>query len=365
MTDKTDFFVPENAKTECRQEHLSPSGKYKLVTTPYATSPGCWSYSQGLVYMVGDESTPIAEVQRNYSSFNHTFIEDHPNGHAYLICGEDYQGQTVIELDTGRRRDFLPEAAAQGHGFCWVTHKFDPGTNILTVAGCIWACPYEFRFYDFSDPMDSGWPWLETDDGEHIYDDEDRPPTFEPDGVIKVYQTALPPESDEDFEAEAAELGEEGIRPVASIKTYKREGAVLKFLDEWVSDEEREIRRKRAEYEAAYKVKMAAYKANDPLYLKHKELCADPAMSPEESIWFGLTHKDWCPPERWEGREQRAIRRIVKTDLYTVNLEWATETGPIRVVVHKDGKHDHDQWFDHSAEGMVAAFEHAKTFSLA
>ncbi|WP_438020347.1 hypothetical protein WMF18_15295 [Sorangium sp. So ce315] len=63
----------------------------------------------------------------------------------------------MIELDTGRRRDHLPAEAAEGVGFCRTDMRFEPSAAMLVVEGCIWACPYEFRFFDFSDPM-SGWP---------------------------------------------------------------------------------------------------------------------------------------------------------------------------------------------------------------
>ena len=140
------------------QEILSPSGRYKLIVSSIETKPGCWNYTLGKVFAVGSD-TPIAEIRRNYSSFPRTWVEGHANGHDYLVGGEDYQGQTVIELDTGKRRDFLPPEAAQGHGFCWAGAVYDVASKLLIIEGCFWACPYEFRFYDFSDPM-SGWPQL-------------------------------------------------------------------------------------------------------------------------------------------------------------------------------------------------------------
>lgn len=116
----------------------SPSGKYSLTISTIETKPGCWDYTCGVV-KAGDRE--ISTVKRNYSSFPFLWIEDHPNGHDYLVCGENYQGQTVIELDTGKRRDFLPEEAKKGHGFCWGSCTFDRTTMMLVVCGCIWACP--------------------------------------------------------------------------------------------------------------------------------------------------------------------------------------------------------------------------------
>jgi hypothetical protein len=80
------------------RDRLSPSGKYRLVVTSYTTG------TLGVITRVAD-GEEIARVDRNYHSFEHTWIEDHPSGHDYLVCGEDYQGQTVIELDTGARGD--------------------------------------------------------------------------------------------------------------------------------------------------------------------------------------------------------------------------------------------------------------------
>lgn len=131
-------------------EHLSPSGRYRLVVTTHGTTPGCWSYSKGRVYS-GDQL--VTTVCRNYGAFPFLFVEDHPNGHSYLLCGEDYQGQTVIELDTGRRNDILPKSAEDGFGFCWAAYTASPSKRTLAVDGCFWACPYEVWLIDFTDPM--------------------------------------------------------------------------------------------------------------------------------------------------------------------------------------------------------------------
>jgi hypothetical protein len=153
------------------KEHVSPSGKYKLVTTSYATKPGCWDYKRGQVY-AGEKL--VADVKRNYASFPFAWAEGHKNGHDYLLCGEDYQGYTVIELDTGRRNDLLPESVPRkysykekdgtvktgtvpvypnGYGFCWVGIHPSPDRMVLAIDGCYWACPYEVVLLDFSEPM--------------------------------------------------------------------------------------------------------------------------------------------------------------------------------------------------------------------
>lgn len=170
---KASYFTPENAKLDERREHVSPSGAYKLVVTPFATKPGSWSYSQGLVYR-GDEL--IAEVQRNYDSFPFAWVEGHSKGD-FFLCGEDYQGQTVVNLKTGARRDHLPAAAEKGFGFCWASIHPNASGTLLAVEGCIWGGPYEVRFYDFSEPMLPPWTELSGNgDPEEFFEwlDDDR-----------------------------------------------------------------------------------------------------------------------------------------------------------------------------------------------
>lgn len=147
------------------KEHASPSGRYRLVVTTYPTRPGCWTYSRGKVY-VGD--TLIADVTRNYHGFEFAWVEGHPRGD-FLLCGADYQGQTVIELPSGKRHDYLPPEAKQGAGFCWVGAEPSPDFKYLAVEGCLWACPYETRLYNFSDPMALPYKDVTPEDG--IYDD--------------------------------------------------------------------------------------------------------------------------------------------------------------------------------------------------
>lgn len=141
-------------------EHLSPSGKYRLVVTKHGTGPGTWDYSKGRVY-AGDKL--ITTVCRNYGAFPFAWVEGHPKG-SFLLAGEDYQGQTVIDLVAGERKDFLPKEAADGAGFCWAKYTPNSDGMLLAVEGCYWACPYEVRIVDFSDPMNPPWPILHRDE---------------------------------------------------------------------------------------------------------------------------------------------------------------------------------------------------------
>ncbi len=139
--------------------HHSPSGRHRLEVTRLSLGSTRTPFSRGRVFR-GSGAEPIAVVERNFGAFPFSWCEGHPSGHDYLVCGEDYQGQTVVELDTGARVDHVDPAAEQGGGFCWAAHYPSPGSAArsgeapcLFVDGCIWAGPYEIVLFDFATPM--------------------------------------------------------------------------------------------------------------------------------------------------------------------------------------------------------------------
>lgn len=126
------------------KSHASYSGKYVLTIEQLHTGKGTWEYTRGTVKT--KSGSMIAVVDRNYSRFPFAFVEGHRDGHDYLICGDDYQGQTIVQLTTGERADkFI--------GFCWSDIHPSPDGQIIAVEGCGWGGPYELVFYDFRDPM--------------------------------------------------------------------------------------------------------------------------------------------------------------------------------------------------------------------
>lgn len=147
---KQGFYNKKNLeKTEVEE---SPCGKYELTIESFKTGKGTWNYTRGTVRNKATEDV-IAVVDRNYHSFWRCWADNHPDGHDYLLCGENYQGQTIIRLDDPERIDYLPKSAEKGVGFCWADVQVSPDKTIIAVEGCYWACPYEVRFYDFTEPM--------------------------------------------------------------------------------------------------------------------------------------------------------------------------------------------------------------------
>ncbi len=145
----------ENRFSQCTEvedsiaTHKSPSGGFLLTISRYTTGPDTWDYSRGIVRRLSGEL--IADIKRNYGHFWHAWVQ-HGNGCEYLLCGEDYQGYTVINLTTGHTASYFPEQGHQGFGFCWADVHPSPDGDILAVDGCYWAAPYEVVFYDFRNP---------------------------------------------------------------------------------------------------------------------------------------------------------------------------------------------------------------------
>lgn len=149
-----------------RQRFISPSGDYYLVidTLEHPTNPrkNC---TVGNVCRANDEL--ITTVYRNHPKFVFSWIEAHPSGHPYLLCGFDFQGQTVVELDTGKRKDFLPPEAVMGKGRCWANYVPSPHGSRLMLESCYIGGSIMTSIVDFSRPLEGNWThigYLDTDD---------------------------------------------------------------------------------------------------------------------------------------------------------------------------------------------------------
>ena len=162
------FFVDSNLVGEPK-ETLSPSGRYRLTVRTYRTLPGRWDYSRGTVTRAADGSV-VCDIQRNFGAFHHSFVTK--DEYEYLIAGRSYMSQTIVDLDRGVEYE-PPGDHYSGGAFCWAACYLSPDCNTLAVDGCIWANPYEFRFFDFTDPA-NGWPALAIVGAERLEEPSDR-----------------------------------------------------------------------------------------------------------------------------------------------------------------------------------------------
>lgn len=148
------MFTPEAERPETKTITTSPSGRWRLETVQFNTGKGYIGYTRGQVF---DAQTNrlVATIYRNYSDMWRLWVENHKiTGADYLLTGEDYQGLTIVNLTSGEMRSYLPEAAGQGWGWCIVHAELMPDGVTLKMDGCYWACPYEVRVLDFSNPDD-------------------------------------------------------------------------------------------------------------------------------------------------------------------------------------------------------------------
>jgi cold shock CspA family protein len=101
----------------------------------------------------------LQNIRRNSEKFPFKFIENHTDGHDYFICGEDYQGQTIIQLDTNERVDYIGEKGQRGLEFCWQKVFVSPDHKKIAVQGFAKNKPKDYveyrgiRFYEFDEPM--------------------------------------------------------------------------------------------------------------------------------------------------------------------------------------------------------------------
>ena len=115
---------------------LSPSGSYQLECLEYVVSKNSWRYSRGRVVCLADGAV-VADVKRNYSQFWSSWVRP-ANGSEYLLCGEDYQGQTVINLTTRKTQSYFPEEGYSGGGFAGrerIPHQIPNCSPSMGVSG--------------------------------------------------------------------------------------------------------------------------------------------------------------------------------------------------------------------------------------
>tara|TARA_R110002096_G_scaffold429850_1_gene643136 strand:+ start:4175 stop:4984 length:810 start_codon:yes stop_codon:yes gene_type:complete len=149
--------------SEKRKEYESPQNKYILSITPVAFKEDnrYWAYTIGKVYKKLKNKTGehICTIYRNSEKFPFVFLENQDDGHDYFISGEDYQGQTVVQLDTKERYDFIGEKAKRDMEFCWQKFHQSPNKQIIAVEGHAKNKPTEMseyrsiRFFKFEDKM--------------------------------------------------------------------------------------------------------------------------------------------------------------------------------------------------------------------
>lgn len=354
---KIEKFITDENELDDRKEKISPSGRFKLLMRYYKTKEGCWNFSRGTIYKLED-GKEICDIVRNYGIFHHSFVNK--NNQEWLIAGRKYTSQTIVNLDTGE--EFEPENT-DGNGFCWTEAFLSPDENTLVVDGCYWACPYEYRFFDFTDPS-KGWKELDTgkkslyaDEGTKIIWNEDGTFTytasrkfFKP---LNKYDDDIRYEEIKENSVEEAYEDENNYTFIETKKiTFKREDNKLVKTNIWISAEEQQRVDEQNRRSKEWDEEIANYKATNLLYLKIYELIEKYNLSVEEYESYGFTFKGWCP--HYEGSDTRFCRRIIDEET-NIDLEWGMKEAPILVATYPNKKIEKN-WFPHSIGGVEEAF---------
>jgi hypothetical protein len=149
MSIEQDIFRPEN-KIETT-EHLSPSGKYRLVIQKYKS--GIYNCTKGSIY---SSNQWVGEIRRENNHFPFLFFQK-SNGNELLIGGRTPWSQTIINCQTGHVYDNSDSSNVEG--FRWnKIRQLDSQT--ICVEGYYWGGPSMYQFYDFSN-LNLGWPRME------------------------------------------------------------------------------------------------------------------------------------------------------------------------------------------------------------
>jgi hypothetical protein len=405
-----EYFTPENADLASQKEELSPNGKWRLVVTPYKTREGAWNFKRGEVYEVST-GAKVADVKRNYSSLWFLWAEKHAvTGDDYLFTGEDYQGYTVCNLSRGTQRSFIPDAALEGHGWCPVSAELLADGVTLKMGGCYWACPYEYRLWDFADPdvrdleekglldLTEG-VWLDNDEGSEL--DTNEAGSM----VLRTYRKRFKAtgEYEHDLDAKVTKIHErahkakragdeaEEARAKADQKahyayyfrdddaehdalwekelyheqTYSRatlpngRSGKYELTGEWKSPLMLQDEAHREAYTKKSSEEFARYRDADPFYARLTKAFPNDYRERTARQWQSLV-------SRWDGDENTFYFQFRLTpDLNgrvtkTATLVWGADNGPLKVEAWTQGTGNKTSEFPRTDEGYDLALAAAR-----
>jgi hypothetical protein len=179
------YFDPQNFIEGSLETSYSPNNRYRLLSSSYRqTKPDLnWIATKVEIY---DNSTDekLFDFISN-DRFFHAWLT--ANDIEYLVCAEDmFGGQTVIDLTNKQMASYSPGE----DGFIWTEFFLSPDGRTLATIGCIWACPFQIKVYDFSDPMNLPLPGVKEIDliGSETFAGWLDDKTFKTEGIETDYE---------------------------------------------------------------------------------------------------------------------------------------------------------------------------------
>jgi hypothetical protein len=317
--------VPENAFGEPRVLG-SPSGRFRLTVRTYRRAPNTWAYSRGVVERMADGAV-ICDLARNLAPFHHTFVAK--GDEEWLVTGRSYMSQTIVNLDRGEVYEPSRDAY-DSNAFCWAACFLSGDERTLAVDGCIWACPYEYRFFDFTDPARLGWPMLPIEPDGYLEVESEKPPEWRADGTFECYAV------------------HDGI--VVARTVLRREDARMVVVERFVDPAERARREEVERANAAIDAAREKFRAEDELY-RVMRLEIDRLAIPDEGyVTWGTKDGASTIGKYFRRKEPRA----------SADIEWGIDRSDVAISVQlydREGKRTEVIVFERSPTGMRAAVE--------
>jgi len=140
------FYIKDNL---IKSDKISLNNLFDLEINYYKTNKEIPNFSQGII--TNNKTFHNIYINRNYSDFPFLFIT-HTNGRCYLICGEEYQGFTVVNLNTQQKINHFSKGYLTNKGFCPYEWLYDRDNNYLNILGCDYYGKEEIITYDFHNP---------------------------------------------------------------------------------------------------------------------------------------------------------------------------------------------------------------------
>ena len=170
------LFVPGN-RFPSQDDQFPLTDGYSVRSKAYCHQGGL--YLNGSENELLDKEGRVRYAWRNLGTDGEfCSLFRHRNGTHYLIFRTELYGYSVLDVERGQEMHYVPAYVHPEEGqkaeevFIWTSADYDPGTDLLAVTGCIWACPYSTIVLDFSCPLQPQPPehWL---DLRHVVDPDD------------------------------------------------------------------------------------------------------------------------------------------------------------------------------------------------
>lgn len=157
---------------------------YGFMSCPFRFSYNHWLYSHFILKSKTHDK--IIEFVRDDAHFPFTWVKEHPKKRKYLVCAEDRQSISVIDLNSWKLHTWLDE----DDDFQPKKFYINQSGTILCVFGSVFGDLDYIRFYDFSDPIRFPWKLLGEVRSSFLHENEHHYPGYaigwEGDDYIRV-----------------------------------------------------------------------------------------------------------------------------------------------------------------------------------